>query len=73
MARIFNSEGNPIDYCNQCHPNDEEAKAEHAHGRMHPDTGENEFDCQSTSAHPWYEDEEYNCHECGKSLDCYDD
>jgi len=73
MARVFNSEGAPIDYCIQCHPNEAEAREEHGNGRMHPDTGENHFDYDSSNSHPDYEDEEYDCHECGKRLDCYDD
>lgn len=74
MPRIYDSASNPLDFCNDCFP--DEATAEEEYGNV-AKTGEGpdgRGNCYSyDDDHPPYDGEDYNCQACGKRLRRQDD
>ena len=66
MPRIYSSASDPIDFCNECFPGEDEAEELFGNVGDGPDDRGNCFDYDSV--HPEYEGTDYTCHTCKKPL-----
>jgi len=69
--RIYTSDNDPLDFCQDCYPESEEsAFDEFGNLGDGPDGRGNCFgyDCE----HPSYDCDEYHCHKCGRLLEICD-
>lgn len=70
MARVYDSQSNPIDFCWRCMPTETEAQEEYGDLGDGPDGRGNCFGY--AAEHPDYDGEDYDCHDCGKRLTAED-
>ena len=73
MPRIYSSCSEPIDFCNDCYPTEDEAQEEYGLDVVGegPDGRGDCFDYDAD--HPDYWDTDYTCETCGKALESIDD
>jgi hypothetical protein len=63
--RIYTAKNDPLDFCDECAPTEEEALELYGEGEG-PDGRGNCF--AYDAEHPDYDDDDYRCHECGTLL-----
>jgi len=66
MPRIYNSASEPLDFCKECFPPEDEATELYGNVGDGPDNRGNCFDYDSD--HPMYGGLDYTCETCGKEL-----
>lgn len=71
MPRIYTSASDPIDFCKQCFPDEDEATKKYGNVGDGPDGRGNCFEHKAD--HPDYAGEDYQCEDCGKQLKSRDD
>ena len=71
MPRIYTSQSDPIDFCKDCFPTEDEADELYGDVGDGPDGRGNCFDWRAE--HPLYSDENYTCEDCKCSLGAEDD
>ncbi len=71
MPRIYTSASDPVNFCLECFPSEEEALEIYGNVGDGPDGRGNCFGYDEE--HPPYEHEEYTCADCKKELTGYDD
>jgi hypothetical protein len=64
--RVYTSESNPIDFCCDCFPTEQEALIKFGDLGDGPDDRGNCFSYNED--HPPYEETDYTCETCGKKL-----
>jgi hypothetical protein len=69
MPRIYDSASDPIDFCKRCYPTEQVAFAVYGDEKKTGEGPDGRGNCFGYDAeHPPYEDEEYDCTDCGKRL-----
>lgn len=66
MPRIYDSTDEPLDFCRECFPTEEEAKEDFSSKGDGPDGRGNCFEWHAD--HPPYEEVDYKCNSCGRTL-----
>lgn len=66
MPRIYASNNDPVDFCRDCFPSEDEAIEEYGGKGDGPDGRGNCFGWDAE--HPPYGDEDYRCEQCGSVL-----
>lgn len=66
MPRIYTSNNDPLDFCRDCFPTEEEANAEYGDMGDGPDGRGNCFTYDAD--HPAYSDTDERCHSCRRRL-----
>ena len=73
MPRIYTSASDPIDFCQDCFPSEDEAVEEYGLEQC-GEGPDNRGDCfDYNSYHPEYEGSGYTCEKCGKELTLEDE
>lgn len=71
MPRVFSSNNDPLDFCQECFPTEDEAYLQFGDMGGGPDGRGNCF--AYDAEHPTYDGEGYCCFECSQPLDESDD
>jgi hypothetical protein len=71
MPRVYDSTSSPIDFCQDCFPDEKDAWKQYGNVGFGPDRRGNCYGYDT--CHPAYEDTDYTCHTCGAPLGRKDD
>lgn len=66
MPRVYTSANDPLDFCDECFPNERRATERFGNVGDGPDGRGNCFEYEAD--HPPYDHDGYKCCECGKEL-----
>lgn len=69
MPRIYNSASDPLDFCNECFPDEVEAEEEYGNTDITGEGPDGRGNCYGYDEdHPSYSDTDYCCESCRKPL-----
>lgn len=73
MPRIYNSASDPLDFCNECFPDQDDAEELYGNEDITGEGPDNRGNCYGYAEdHPDYDDTDYKCETCNCELHSID-